>query len=62
MLSLIALNTFIAFHNALNTFTAFIYIYYIVNIIYCDYPLSPCNLGVKILSSFGGLCKPSTRH
>jgi hypothetical protein len=62
MLSIIALNTFIAFRNALNTFITFIYIDYVGNTIYCDYPLSPCDLGMKILSGFGGLCKPSTRH
>ena len=59
MLSIIALNTFIAFRNALNTFIAFIYIYYVVNIIYCDYPLFPCNLGVKIPIDRDGLCKTS---
>ena len=38
LLSIFALNTFIAFRNALNLFITFIYIYYLL----VNYPLSPC--------------------
>ena len=68
MLSIIVLNTFIAFRNALNTFIAFrnalniviafIYIYYVVNIVHFS-PSFVCDLGVKISIGRGGLCKTS---
>ena len=51
---------FIAFPCLNNVIYSFIYIYYVLVNIYCDY-LSPVCFSTAIPSGFGGLCKPSMR-